>query len=180
MGFLKRYKEMLTHKHGWEAPLKCSKCGHDGEPEFRGWEPGRSSSGETPGIFAEVFCTDCGTSLKNEAGAKLKELFSKTEIPAANANAVKIFLAVFLLLPLVVAGALFMGVRAGYWNYHIFMIMPGFALLIGPMIMWMNYRIASLRNSCECGAPDYLFMGMLGRSYCFRCANCGRVLRLRD
>jgi hypothetical protein len=32
----------------------------------------------------------------------------------------------------------------------------------------------------HCGEPDYVFLGMLGRSYCYRCSSCGRLLRLRD
>jgi hypothetical protein len=46
--------------------------------------------------------------------------------------------------------------------------------------MWFNYQIASIRCWCECGRPGYKFMGLLGRSYCYRCSSCGRRLRLKD
>ena len=55
-----------------------------------------------------------------------------------------------------------------------------FLPLLAPTIMWFNWQIASIRCRCECGKPAYKFMGMLGRSYCYRCSSCGRLLRLRD
>jgi hypothetical protein len=53
-------------------------------------------------------------------------------------------------------------------------------LLLAPAIFWFNWRIASIRHRCACGRPDYRLMGLIGRSYAFRCSTCGRLLRLRD
>ena len=53
-------------------------------------------------------------------------------------------------------------------------------LLLQPMILLFNWQVHSPRFRCDCGQPAYKFMGMLGRSYCYRCSSCGRLLRLRD
>ena len=63
---------------------------------------------------------------------------------------------------------------------------PGFhvasfgVILVLPLIFAVNYSIASTRKRCPCGVPNYIFMGMLARTYCYRCSTCGRLLRLRD
>ena len=50
----------------------------------------------------------------------------------------------------------------------------------GPVAVWFRWRIRRLRSACPCGTPRNRFMGMLGRTYCLRCSNCGRLLRFRD
>jgi hypothetical protein len=84
------------------------------------------------------------------------------------------------LLPLIGLGAIWLGVWAGLWGIWVFSLLGLSALLITPATMWCNYRIASIRQQCPCGKPDYLFMGLLGKSYCYRCTSCGTRLRLRD
>jgi hypothetical protein len=72
------------------------------------------------------------------------------------------------------------GVALKLWGADVFLYLVVFAFLSAPGIMIFNYQIASLRRQCACGRPDYRFLGMLGRSYCYRCDSCGRLLRIRD
>jgi hypothetical protein len=46
-------------------------------------------------------------------------------------------------------------------------------------IRTFNRRVYGLKAQCACGQPAYHFMGLLGRTDCYRCATCGRLLRLR-
>ena len=85
-----------------------------------------------------------------------------------------------LLIPLLFAAAVWLGVPNGRWGGWAFSLLALLALFSGPAVMWCNYRIHSIRHECECGKPDYLFMGLLGRSSCHRCSSCGKLLRLRD
>ncbi|MEW6555699.1 MAG: hypothetical protein AB1384_15630 [Actinomycetota bacterium] len=77
------------------------------------------------------------------------------------------------------ASAIIIAVTGNMWDIApLFFLIP---LLV--LIPLLDRGTATLRQSCDCGSPDYIFMGMLGRSYCFRCfrcASCGRLLRLRD
>ena len=83
--FLKKYREAVEHKHGWEADLTCGGCGHRGRPEYSGWTPGaRVGFGDRPAIYAKLSCGSCGRSLEQEAGEELVRLFRDVEVPPAN------------------------------------------------------------------------------------------------
>ena len=169
------YREAMELHHGWEVELECSACGHCGLPEYKGWTPRYSISfGTTPTVFADLGCPACGRDLKPEAGDKLVEMFSQVEIPRANR---RLLMGYFLLTTaLVAASAVIYAVTgSAYSAIPLFFLIPMLALI--PVF---NRKIASLRQDCACGAPDFIFMGLLGRSYCLRCASCGRLLRLRD
>jgi hypothetical protein len=57
------------------------------------------------------------------------------------------------------------------------MLLPVF---VAPLALWFNWRDASLRSRCQCGKPEYELLGLLGRSYCYRCRSCGQPLLFRD
>lgn len=161
----------MTLKHGWDVPLKCLGCGYEGNPEYQGWTPSMEMTfGSQAKIYANLVCPECKKTLKEEAGQKLAELFSEIKVPSVNKKIMVGFI-LFLISPIL------FGIIFGFKGFLIFLPM---LILLGPAIMFLNYRIASIRYQCECGKPDYIFMGLLGRSYCHRCANCGKLLRLRD
>jgi hypothetical protein len=172
---MKDYRQSLEHKHGWKVELECPECGFHGVPEYCGWTPIYTMSlGKTPTIYAILRCPVCGRDLKPEAASKLVELFSDVGIPRANRRA----LAGFLLFTAgMVIVAILLSVFCGglWWITPLILLTP-----LGILIPIFNKRIASMRTVCACGSPDYIFMGMLARTYCFRCSNCGRLLRLRD
>jgi hypothetical protein len=171
----------MQHQHGWDVELQCPRCGNIAVPVFRGWTPSRAISlGNTPTIYADLDCARCGASLRDAAGRKLVELFTDVSIPLRNRQLIAWFLTCMVRAPLRLLAAVILGVGAGWGAFRHPAILPLFALLLGPMIMWFNWQIASMRSRCECGDPAYKFMGMLGRSYCYRCSTCGRLLRLRD
>ena len=169
------YRKAMELNHGWEVELECTACGYRGLPDYKGWTPGYPMSfGSTPTIFADLECPACGRDLETEAGAKLGELFSPVEIPRANRRLLALFI---LLSAALVAASTVILVLTG----NALGVIPLFFLI--PMLAFIpvfNRRIAALRQRCDCGDPDYVFMGMLGRAYCFRCSSCGKLLKLRD
>jgi DNA-directed RNA polymerase subunit RPC12/RpoP len=138
------------------------------------------NTGDLPTIYAKVACPKCGQRLTDEAGRKLVELFKDVSIPEENGTIIKQFIAGLILVPFALAFVLLVGAQMDWWGYSAFVFLAVSAVFIQPLIMLMNYRIAMLRSRCDCGEPVYLFMGMLGRTYCYRCSSCGRLLRLRD
>jgi len=168
--FFKRYKERMQLKHGWEVELKCPKCNYNGKPEYKGWTSSQAISvGKQAMIYANLACPKCNNELKEEANKKLIELFSNISISSLNKKYLTLFLvSILAILPL----ALFL---LGGFKLFPFMI-----LFILPAIFIFNYKIASIRFRCVCGKPNYIFMGMLGRSYCHRCSSCGKLLRTKD
>ena len=167
--------------HGWDTELTCSQCKYEGKPRYEGWMPNRDiNTGGLPTIFVKIACPKCGRRLTGEAGRKLVELFNDVSLPEKNRTIIKQFIAGLIIVPFALAALLFVGAQAGWWGYSAFAILAASALFVQPLIMLMNYRIAMLRSRCDCGRPSYLFMGMLGRTYCYRCSTCGRLLRLRD
>ena len=107
-------------------------------------------------------------------------MFADLAIPPRNRRVLTWFLVVTLGVPLFLTAVLFLGVWAGWWGFGVFWVLTLFLVFIRPLILWMNWQIASLRHQCECGRPGYKFMGLLGRSYAYRCSTCGKLLRLRD
>jgi hypothetical protein len=166
-----KVKKAMLQIHGWEVALECPCCGHEGLPEYRGWEPNLSIRvGSTPTVFALTYCTHCNGDLRKVAGKKLVEMFSGVQIPTQNKKIMATFSTVLVaLLALVILGDHFLGV----WS----LALMG---LLGPAIVLFSYRISLLRHRCSCCNPDYTFMGMLGRSCCYRCSACGSLRRLRD
>ena len=168
----KRYKELMQHKHGWELELGCPKCNWQGKPNYQGWTPSRAMSlGKSCKIYANLTCPRCGNNLKEEAAKRLTEMFSGIPTSAENKRFLFWFIIFIIGVPLLIISL------GGSKTFTAF----GFLIFfIFPAIIYFNYKVASLRNRCACGKPNYLFMGMLGRSYCYRCSSCGRLLRLRD
>ena len=178
---LAKYRKRLEHKHGWRVPLVCNHCGHEGVPRYDGWTPSTAISfGDQPTIYADLFCEKCGQELRNEAGAMLVGIFSRQPTDMRNRRLLWLMIAVIGFLPLLLGVVVWLGVHKGMWGPWAFSWFGGLMFFITPATMWISWRIASIRNTCECGKPDYLFMGMLGRSYCYRCSACGRLLRIRD
>ncbi len=174
MGILERYRSALRLQHGWEVDLTCRECGHSGLPRYEGWEPnGAINLGNAPTMFARVSCASCERDLRSVAGEKLVAMFSDQAIPATNKRMIFCFvLAVVFLVTLIPVAQFVFETRFQFaWI--------GF-LLVLPLTMAFNFRVASMRRRCPCGKPKYVFMGMLGRTYCYRCSTCGNCLRLRD
>ena len=181
VAFLKKYREALRLKHGWQVELQCSQCGHCGVPAYDGWTPSRAITlGNSPLIYANVSCSECGKDLKQEGGEKLVELFSGIAVPGRNKVLIAWFVACMAGISLILVACIHLGIRAGFWGRQAFAGLPLMAIAIGPAIMYFNYKVASIRMTCDCGSPDYILMGLLGRSYCHRCSSCGRLLRMRD
>lgn len=173
-------KNPLAHSHGWSVELTCSTCRKTARPAVSGWVPRYEMRfGNTPTIYATLHCAHCGSDLKAEAGTKLVELFSPVAIPAENRLLLVLFFTATL-LPMVLGVVVMVGIGLNWWSAQTFFWLALLPLFIGPMIFWFNRRVAALKERCACSLPDYEFMGMLGRSYCHRCRNCGNLLRLRD
>jgi hypothetical protein len=178
---LARYNERLRHRHGWNVELACPACGVAAVPAMDGWTPSLAVNfGNSPTIYANLRCRSCGADLTGEAGKKLVELFADVPTPPANRRLLAGFVALLVGVPLVLIAGLSLGVQAGWWGYWAFQGLTLLPMLVWPLILWFNWRVASIRFECDCGKPDYYFMGLLGRSYCYRCHSCGQLLRLRD
>ena len=169
---LAKYQERMKHEHDWEVALRCDRCGADVVPIFRGWTPSLAINlRNKPTIYADLECPRCGEHMKEIAGKKLVEMFADETTPARFKQMQVIFIAVVAGVP-----AIFLLLHRSWWTYA----MVPYVLLLQPMIYFFNWQVHSPRFRCDCGEPSYKFMGMLGRSYCYRCSNCGRLLRLRD
>jgi hypothetical protein len=171
VSLLQKYRDRMAHTHGWEVPLTCRGCGHHGLVKYRGYQPSMTINwGKRPTVYALVACDRCGNDLREAAGQALVALFSEVEIQKGNGRLVFLcLLGVAALLGLVVVG-----------SSHVGPAMFGFFGLLGPLIMLFNYKVAGLRYRCGCAEPAPKFMGLLGRSYCYRCSNCEKLVRLRD
>jgi hypothetical protein len=159
-----KYRQRMQHEHDWEVELRCPACGLLAHPVFRGWTPSHAVSfGNRPTIYASLDCPACGAGLKATAGEKLVELFADVHVG----------------LPLAMVAVIAPGIRyrREAWALTVLMLLVLSSRSLG---MWFNYQIASIRCRCQCGRPGYKFMGLLGRSYCYRCSSCGRRLRLKD
>ena len=179
--FLNKYNAAVRHTHGWNLELTCPHCGHRGLPRYEGWMPDiAENAGDRPTIYAKVACTRCNGRLHDEAGRKVAELFPEVQVPEQNAAILKAFILGLFIVPSLFAGMLFLGVQMGWWRYSAFAILALSAVFIQPLVMRMRYQIALLRSRCDCGQPNYVFLGLLGRTSCYCCSTCGRLLRLRD
>ena len=179
--FLKRDSQRLQHQHGWEVELRCPACGNRSLPDYTDWTPDSTIHfGTRPTIFANVCCPRCGQDLKQQAGEKLIELFSHVPTPARNRWLIALFISLLFGSPLLLCAVIWAGVQLGWWGHMAFLALTGLTLLLPPAIFWFNWQIHGVRHRCECGQPAYVFMGLLGRSYCYRCSTCGKLLRLRD
>ncbi len=170
----RQYRERLQHQHGWEVELTCPVCGVV-TPVYNGWTSSHAIHlGNTPTIFANLNCPQCVADLHEAAGKKLVELFADIAVTPFNrrlivwfvglcAGGIPLFLGAGTFLGSLGQGATFLGV-----------------VYYGLLVMWFNGQVASIRYRCVCGNPTYKFMGMLGRSYCYRCSSCGKLLRLQD
>jgi hypothetical protein len=116
-------------------------------------------------------CPKCGENMREVAGEKLVEMFADERTPAKFKQMLVMFIAASAGVP-----ALILLLPRTWWMYA---MIPYFVLL-QPMIYFFNWQVHSPRFRCDCGESAYKLMGMLGRSYCYRCTICGRLLRLRD
>lgn len=181
ISIVRKYKAAIQPMHGWNVELKCSGCNYEGKPRYEGWTSRRDVNRDALAtIYAKLACPKCGRRLTDEAGWKLVDLFSDVSIPEKNEKIIKQFIAGLIIVPFALAFMLLLGAQMDWWGYSAFVFLVISAVFIQPLIMLMNYRIARLRSHCECGKPFYIFMGMLERTYCYRCSSCGRLLRLRD
>jgi hypothetical protein len=136
--------------------------------------------GNSPTIYADLSCAECGASLKREAGSRLVVLFSSLHLPPENKRLLRTMVFFWVGAPLLLTFVIWAGSQAGLWSARAFIGLVGLNLLIWPSILFFNLKVASLRQRCECGQPRYLFMGLLGRAYCYRCSSCGKLMRVRD
>jgi hypothetical protein len=170
---LRTFQQRQRHEHGWQVELRCGRCGTTAVPQYLGWTPNaRIAFGSRPTIYADLVCPQCAASLTSTAGEKLVELFGPMTMPPENKGAMIAF--VLLTVGFVAAGLVIQAWRAWAW----LAIIP--LLAVRPLMLWFSNRVSSLRRECPCGDPRYLFMGMLGRSMCYRCSACGHLLRLRN
>ena len=181
--FLSKYKSAAVKIHGWGLELTCGQCKFSGLPRYEGWSPELSHENDNgPAVFAKLACPKCGNRLTAEAGRKLAELFKNVAVPAENEKIVKSFISGLLIFPGALAFLYFFGVQMDWWPWGLgsIWLLLASTVFIPLLVLVTNYRIARLRDRCECGAPMYIYHGLLGRTYCFRCSSCGRLLRLRD
>jgi hypothetical protein len=178
-GIFRKYREALQHEHAWESPLKCPMCESVAIPKYQGWTPSTSIKlGNAATIYANLNCPQCDADLKETADHALIDQFTGVELPETNRRLVRWYVsyAISSTLLLAAGGAL---TRWAGWNLKTLLpllIIP--VALVRPFGQWLNYAIASHRRHCACGNPGYKFMGLLGRTYCYRCSNCGNLLRL--
>ncbi|MDY0165578.1 MAG: hypothetical protein RBS80_03495 [Thermoguttaceae bacterium] len=107
-------------------------------------------------------------------------MFADVPTPARNRRRILMFLALLIGLPMLLSVAVWAGVQHGWWGNAVYTALAVLPPALVPAIFWFNWRIHGIRHRCECGKPVFLFMGMLGQSYCYRCSSCGKLLRLRD
>lgn len=179
--FLRRYRDAMRLQHGWPLALRCPDCAHHGVPEYRGWTPNRSIRlGKKPLVFADVFCAGCGSDLKPAAEGELVRRFADIPIRKRNKRIIALFLLAVVGLPVLGLLVLSLGMHEGWWGSTAFTALTLAPIVVVPAILIFNYRLAVLRKRCECGKPDFVFLGLLGGSYCLRCGSCGFEMRMRD
>ena len=178
---LAKYKEVMEHSHGWDVELQCNHCGWTGVPLYNGWIPSTAMNFEVkPTIYANLRCPECGKDLKEEAGTKLVELFKDVELDKRNKAVLAWFILALVGIPAIIFGFITAGVKTGLWGNEAYTALTFLPILIAPAILLLNYNIGLIRHECECGGAGYIFMGMLGRAYCYRCSSCGKLLKIRD
>ncbi len=176
-----KYKSAVGNMHGWKVALTCKQCKVNGLPRYEGWASDLTTAeGSRPVIYAKLACPQCGSRLTAEAGQKLAELFKKVPLLEENERIIKGFIAGLILVPAALALLLLAGAWTGWWRYSAFALLALSAVVIPLLVMNKNYRIALLRSRCLCGHADYIFMGFLDGTSCYRCSSCERLLRLRD
>lgn len=180
--FLRHYRQLMRNEHGWEVPVLCPVCTAAAVPTFNGWTPSASIGlGNRPTIYANLTCPKCAAPVRSAAQSALVELFSNVAVPESNRRMLKWYVGYAVATSLILLGALaaLAVARQRAVPALIAALVVPLALL-RPLGQWLNYAVASHRKRCDCGKPSYKFMGMLGRSSCYRCSTCGRLLRLRD
>ena len=178
-----KYKSAVRNMYGWSVELTCAHCNFSGLPRYEGWSPGLTAESDSgPTIHAKLACPKCGNRLTGEAGRKLASLFKDVAIPEQNDKIIKSFIGGLITFPVALAGLYFMGMQMDWWRWGFgtVLLLAASAAYIPALVIVRNWRIAGLRTRCECGDPTYVFHGLLERTSCYRCASCGRLLRLRD
>lgn len=178
---LKQLRGALEHEHGWEVPVACPVCGHETRPVYEGWTPSRAIRfGKRATIFARIRCEKCNSDLREAAGQALIHMFSEQPIPQSNQRLLRGYVAFAIVAILIcVGGIAWIGLAPPGNRLFLAIIMVPMVLL-RPLGTALNYAVAAHRRHCDCGEPAWKFMGLLGRTYCYRCSTCGRLLCLRD
>jgi len=177
MSLVSKYKQHVQINHGWEIELHCPQCNSNDVPAF---EDGtidtkriHKNTADIPMLCAAVTCSGCGHDLEEQAGEKLTELFSQTPKTLGWPS---ILMGVLFFLPVLMFGIIGVGVFVGWWDglelWHL-----GAVALCYIIFLIGHYLVHPMMYSCKCGDPKFLLMGALGRSYCFRCSTCSRLLR---
>ncbi len=177
-----KYSSTVRNVYGWGVELTCSRCKARVKPRYEGWSTHlKTDRGENASIFAKVACPNCGRRMTDEASAKLEELFGGIAIPEQNQHIVSGFIIALIIVPVVLAFFLFVGMQIGWWQWGFgtVWILLTSAVSIPLLVMLRNYRTAKLRMICDCGNPQFVCMGSIDNTLCYRCSSCGRLLRLR-
>lgn len=174
MKLIARCRIDLRHEHGWNVKLTCPDCSHKGVPRFDGWAANTAINfGNAPTLFARLACANCGGDLRSAASESLQNMFSGVRVSKRNVRLIVWFVGtIVLVVTLPIAAQLIFNPRVS---------VAWLGGVLGPLVgLAFNRRVASIRTQCRCGHPRYIFMGMLGRSSCYRCSTCANLLRLRD
>ena len=162
---LAKYQERLRHEHGWEVPLRCHWCGADSVPNYLGWTPSQIINwADKPTIYANLECPKCGHDVKETAGEKLVELFADKKTDPQFKRVAALF---HHHTDRAIGPA--SDLASGLGRRIDIVSRPAHAtphrLVPSPVCM-------ACASDAQLAKPAYKFMGMLGRSYCYRCSNC--------
>ncbi len=165
----------------WQVELICSQCGKSAIPVFNGWRKEYTLKiGNTPVIYADLTCPECGRELKDEAGRKLIELFKDMPLAPKKSPSVARFLIILVGVAVVLYLGGYFGSLAGFWEGQSYLGPVFIWLLLFPVYHVYRARFAPIHLECTCGEPSFVIMGKLGGTFCYSCMNCGRMLRVRD
>ncbi len=172
----------VSKTYGWDVDLSCSQCKYVGQPRYEGWSPSLTTNTANATIYAKVACSKCGRRLTDEAGRKLVDLFTDVEISSENRKIISSFITRLILVPAGLAFILFFGMQMDWWTWGLGSIWILLASIVAiPLLLYhKNSRITVLLDSCECGKPNYVYMGSFDDTQCFRCFSCGRLMKLRE
>lgn len=179
--FFEDYNKKVLIKHGWDAQLTCSRCKYRGKPEIKSSIRNKIAKHKNnPQIHTILYCTKCGKDLKEEAECEIVKLFSEEKIPDTTKKMIawsKIYSIILSLILLIYIYFLF------FEDFRIVYMLPVFFIISTVFVVinkYFKHKFYLIHSTCDCGAPNYIFMGTVGKSCCFRCKSCRRLLRTRN